>query len=247
MQPADYQAFAQALCDSALPAPSGLQLPPGIDAGGRFAIYRNNIHVSLIDALADRFPVVLALVGEEFFRAMARIYMLQHKPTSAMLAAYGDEFADFIGSHERAASLPFLSDVARLECAWSLSWAAADEPAVDRSCLAQFDATQLAAACIRPHAATQLLRSAWPVADLWQAHQQPGPDLSRISWQPQNVLITRPAAQIQLHSLDADTAAIAAALLSGQTIAAAALTGTTDIGAALGLLLDCGMIAEVLA
>jgi hypothetical protein len=246
MQPADYHAFAQALQNPAMPSPAGLQAPPDTDLAERFAVYRNNVHVSLIDALAEKFAVTRALVGEEFFRAMARSYVVEHKPASPVLACYGEDFPDFIDACDCATALPFLGDVARLEREWSNSWAAADEPALDRSGLARFSAAQLAAAYIRPHAAARLLRSAWPVADLWQAHQQPDPDLSSLQWQPQDVLITRPDAEIQLQRIDAGAAAIAQALFSGRSIAeSAAHTESIDMGAALGLFLDSGMIAEV--
>lgn len=247
MRPAEYQSFASALCDPALPTPPGLRVAPGIAIGERFAIYRNNVHVSLVDALAERFPVVLALVGEEFFRAMAREYVWARKPASAVLTYYGGDFPDYIASHDAAGTLPFLGDVARLEGAWSQAWAAADEPALNRSALAARGTAELAAARIRPHAAAHLIRSAWPVADLWQAHQQSDPDLSALQWQAQNVLITRPDAEIHLRSLDAGAATIAQALLDGRSIAeAAAQADDTDIGIVLALLLDSGMIAEVL-
>jgi len=246
MRPADYSAFAQALCDSSLPPPSMLRVPSGIDVGERFSVYRNNVHVGLIEALADRFPVVQALVGAEFFRAMARAYVQARKPQSPLLAHYGDSFPDFIDAHEPAASLPFLGDMARTERDWSRAWAAADEPAMDRSSLARFSAVELAMARIRPHAAAHLICSAWPVAQLWQAHQGDAPDLSSIQWQPQAVLITRPAAEVRLQCIDAGAARIAAALLAGQSIGAAAQAAETDIGAALALFIDSGMIAEVL-
>ncbi len=39
----------------------------------RFAVYRNNVAASLIEAMVQRFPAVCAIVGDEFFRAMARV------------------------------------------------------------------------------------------------------------------------------------------------------------------------------
>ena len=248
MRPADYHAFAHALRDPAIPSPAGLHVAPDIDVDERFAVYRNNVHVSLIDALAAKFAVTLALVGEEFFRAMARGFVLEHKPRSPVLAHYGEDFPDFIDSYQPAATLPFLGDVARLEREWSRCWAAADEPALDRSGIAAFSAAQLSVARLRPHAAACLVRSSWPVAELWQAHQQTNPDLASVQWQAQDVLITRPDAQIRLQRLDPGAATIAQALLDGQSIAeAAAQAPATDIAGALGLFIDGGMISEVLS
>ena len=81
----------------------------------RLNVYRNNIVVSLIDALADIFPVTQAAVGEEFFRAMSRVYLLAQQPTSPVISEYGIGFSDFIRTFEPADSRPFLADLAALE------------------------------------------------------------------------------------------------------------------------------------
>ena len=67
--------FAAALLDPAAPCPSGLVTWNGSDAAQRFGVYRNNVTVSLIDAVADTFPVVQQLVGADFFRAMAGAFV----------------------------------------------------------------------------------------------------------------------------------------------------------------------------
>ena len=84
------QDFYQALGSPEGPLPTGLHTWNGSDPGRRFAVYRNNVLASLIDALADSFPVVQALVGEPFFRAMAQIYVRECPPESPILAEYGD-------------------------------------------------------------------------------------------------------------------------------------------------------------
>jgi len=81
----------------------------------RLNVYRNNIVVSLIDALVDIFPVTQAAVGEEFFRAMARVYLLEQQPTSPIISEYGVSFSDFVRAFEPANSLSFLADLAALE------------------------------------------------------------------------------------------------------------------------------------
>src|SRR5690606_15015602 len=83
----------------------------------RFAVYRNNVVVGLVNALAARFPALQRIVGEEFFRAMAQLYVRAHPPRSRLLMEYGDGFADFIAAFEPAAELPYLADIARLEAA----------------------------------------------------------------------------------------------------------------------------------
>ena len=97
----NFPTFARALLDPALPCPDGLRAHNGSDPAVRFAVYRNNVVTSLVDALADGFPVVRQLVGDEFFTAMARVHVARHPPRSAVLSDWGDAFAAFIDDFER--------------------------------------------------------------------------------------------------------------------------------------------------
>ena len=90
--------FSAALRDPTQAAPRGLHTWNGSDPAARFAVYRNNVVSSLIDALAETFPVVQALVGVEFFRAMASLFVRQSPPRSRVLASYGAALPSFIAS-----------------------------------------------------------------------------------------------------------------------------------------------------
>lgn len=246
MHTADYERFAQALCDADAALPAGLRAPSGAALLDRFAVYRNNVHVSLVDAMAEGFPAVRAQVGDEFFRAMARVYVQQHKPSTPLLTGYGDHFPAFIAAFEPAATLPWLPDLARLEFAWSQCWAAADAAALPLAALRTRRADDLVKCRFTAHPATRLVRSAWPVARLWEAHQQPDPDLGDLDWQPQNVLLTRPQVEVLLHPMDDAAADFTEALLQGLTVEGAAVRAPQiDAGAMLGSLLDDGTFLEI--
>ena len=58
--------FRAALLDPASPSPEGVRNPDGMHATKRFDVYRNNVAVSLTDALETAFPVVNKLVGTDF-------------------------------------------------------------------------------------------------------------------------------------------------------------------------------------
>lgn len=246
MRTADYQSFAAALCDADAPLPDGLLCPAGTDLSDRFAVYRTNVHVSLVDSLAASFAVTRAHVGEEFFHAMARTHVQQSKPSSALLSIHGEDLPDFIATFGPAASLPWLPDLARLERAWSQCWAAADAPALPITALRECRADELLQVCVYPHPAVRLVRSAWPVATLWEAHQVAGADLSGIEWTPQNVLLCRPHADVLLRRVDDAAADFIAALIAGDTIeSAAALAPALDAGLLLQTLIEDGFILEI--
>ena len=111
-------AWCAALLDPDREVPPGLSTWNGSDPAQRFAVYRNNVTVSLMDALAETFPVCQAMVGAPHFRDLARAFVRRHPPRSPVLARYGHGFADFIAECTLAAPWPYLPDLARLELAW---------------------------------------------------------------------------------------------------------------------------------
>ncbi|MFA5826551.1 MAG: DNA-binding domain-containing protein, partial [Gallionellaceae bacterium] len=90
-------------------------------------VYRNNYRGNLHDALAGAYPVVKQLVGDDFFRFMARKFIEQYPSHSANLHHYGTELPDFLATFAPAQELVYLADVAALEWAYHLAYFVADE------------------------------------------------------------------------------------------------------------------------
>lgn len=84
--------FAAALLDPERPTPSGIIGPDGDVCPKRFAVYRNNVVVGLTEILKAAYPAARRLVGEEFFDAMAGIYVRAEPPRSPILLEYGGLF-----------------------------------------------------------------------------------------------------------------------------------------------------------
>jgi len=168
--------FARALLDPAQACPGGLHTWNGSDPARRFAVYRNNVTVSLVDALADTFPVCSALVGETFFRAMARVFVAERPPQSRVLAFYGRDLPAFVEDFPPAASVPYLADVARLEMMRQEACHAADvEPLAAEVIAGLLSApAQLPALRIHAHPSVAVLNSRYAVHSLWAAHQGEG-------------------------------------------------------------------------
>ncbi len=249
-------AFAQALLDADLPPPSGLVTCNGSDPTLRFAVYRNNVMVSLIDALADTYPVVQRLVGEDFFRAMARVFAQANPPRSAIMATYGQGFADFVATFPPAASVPYLADVAHLEMARVLAYHAADQASLEPSVLqaALTKPAQLMALQLVLHPSLHVLASRFSVFSIWAAHQRDG-DVPRIDPDvAQTGLVYRDALEVVGLEVAPATAAFVSALQAGQTLADAATMASQtqpqhlfdfDLSPALALLLRLQLITQV--
>jgi hypothetical protein len=242
--------FAAALRDPQRSAPSGLATQDGASASARFAVYRNNVIVGLVDALAARFPVTLRLVGDEFFRAMARDFARRHPPRDPVLWHYGTTLPEFIAGFGPAATLPWLADLARVEVAWSEAWAAPEAQALAPVALQGLDPQRLLASRATLHPATRLLRSAHPAGSLWSAHQTDGPPEAPDPWVPEDLLLTRPQALVELRCLPPGAHAALAALAAGEALEAAfaAALGEApdaDPGRLLALFLDAGALASL--
>ncbi len=83
-------AFRAGLSSGGLPA--GVTARRADETSRRFAVYRNNVVHSLTEALKRRFPVVERLVGPEFFRALAPLYLAADPPSSPVLIRWGAGF-----------------------------------------------------------------------------------------------------------------------------------------------------------
>ena len=229
------RAFAQALLDPVIGVPIGLVGPDGEPSPRRFAVYRNNVVVGLIDALQAAFPAVCRIVGEEFFRAMARIYAASQPPASPILIDYGVTFADFIARFEPAASLPYLPDVARIERAWSEAYHARDAEPIAPQILAAIPAERVAELRLALHPSLRVVRSSFPALTIWRMNVADGvPAPVDLQAGGEDALLVRPAADVEVRWMPPGAADFIAALAHGCTLQAAA-TAALDADAGFDL------------
>jgi hypothetical protein len=166
------QAFSNALFD-AKTEPLALPLFKG-DARlveQRMALYRGNLSGSWDKALSSAYPVLKALVGEEFFTALARAYGKAHPSGTGDLNLFGAHFADFLTDFPHVAAYPYFPDMARLEWALHRAHYAAGAQAFDAARLQQMTPEQLDETRLALHPACSLFASEWAVVEVWRAHR----------------------------------------------------------------------------
>ncbi|RST53957.1 DNA-binding domain-containing protein [Variovorax sp. DXTD-1] len=214
------QAFAKALFSSteALdPAMRELATQPA------FAVYRNTVMKACIDALEANFPAVARLVGSEWFRAAAALYVSAEAPRDGRLLHYGSGFAEFLRGFEPAAELIYLPGVARLDTLWLEAHAAQDASAADAAWVARRTPEQLAALSLRPHPAA---RWAWfddqPVFSIWERNRAQGEVTDELAWQGEGALLTRPYDTVTWQGLTQASCVFLDACAGGATLQQAA-------------------------
>jgi hypothetical protein len=220
--------FARALLDSEQPIPGGITAHNAATPTRRFAVYRNNVVAGLVGALKSRFPVIEKIVGEEFFGAMARAFVVERPPRTPLLATYGDEFAAFIAAFEPARELAYLADVARLEAARTRAYHAADVTPVDASQFAALDPDAVGRIRIDLHPSTEIVRSPHPIVTIW-AMNSGEQELAPIeNWDCEDALVVRPHLDVEVRMLPPGSAAFLLALAGGHSLGEAAEATLVD-------------------
>ncbi len=238
--------FAAALLDSEADVPPGLVGPDGVPSARRFAVYRNNVAAGLSESMTITFPAVRRIVGEEFFTAMARAYVLADPPRSPMLLDYGSGFADFIASFPPAATLPYLADVARIENAWKESFHSADAAPLPPAALAKIPPDQLAGMRLQLHPSVRIVTSRYPVLTIWRMNADGGePAPVDLNAGGEDCLVVRPAADVEVRSVPAGGAAFLRRLGEGASLGDASEAGFAaaadfDLSANLAGLISAG-------
>jgi hypothetical protein len=242
--------FATGLTDPTCPTPSGVMGPRGKGALKRYNVYRNNVTVSLIDALVAIYPAVQRITGTEFFRAMARFHVRATPPTSPLLFEYGRDFPAFIESYEYAQDMPWLADVARIERVWLDAYHAADAPALPAAALAQVSADRLGDIIFRVHPATRIVRSAYPAVAIFAMNRADGPVTSLKSSAAEDALVTRPDMEVDVRLLPPGNATFLASLIDGATLTDATSraldeTSSFDLSASIAGMIEAGVFTTL--
>ncbi len=220
--------FACALLDPDRPVPQGLRAYTSQRPTRRFAVYRNNVVAGLVNALRAKFPATMRIVGDDFFAAMARVFVMTRPPRTRILHTYGDDLGDFIEEFAPAAELPYLADVARLEAVRTRAYHAADAESLPAAAFSAVDPHTIGSLRVTLHPSLGIVRSRHPVVTIWMMNA------GEVEFGPVNeneredALVLRPGMQVAVRKLPAGGAAFLLALASGATLAEAASCAATD-------------------
>ncbi|WP_051710626.1 HvfC/BufC family peptide modification chaperone [Andreprevotia chitinilytica] len=238
--------YAETLADFTAALSDAEHVPAGLTEATRerIAVYRNNVRLNRMDALPAAFPLVAELVGEEYFRALARVYVIDTPARSANLHDDGASLADFIAGFGPAQELPYLADVARLDWARHRAYYADNVPPLDATEVAALSPEQFSAARFWFHPAVALVQSAqWPIADLLAMHE--GGPTAHIDAGGQTVLVWRGSNGVAWRQLNDDEARWLSTLLAGSSVGEALAAAQEDPNPLLTHLFAHGLVSHV--
>ena len=170
-------------------------LPPAYSPLARaLTIHRNTSAKAAQAALADNYPVVRAMVGDDAFDAVAHDFVESAPPTDPRLCFYGYGFAAFLDAYLPFADHRYLADVAKVERLVIEALFAADAEVRDPASFGNLDLD----AQLEVHPSVRVARLAAPGGSLWLAHQHDAPPdaFESIIWKAECVAVTRPGNRI---------------------------------------------------
>jgi hypothetical protein len=218
----------------------------------RLGIYRGNATASAHKALEAAYPVIAKIVGTEFFSGLAGQYRSRFPSSDGDLNEYGEYFAGFLADFAPARDLPYLPDVARLEWQVHRAHYAADVAPLDPARLACIQPENQLQLCPQLHPACAVLHSTYPLARLWQVHQDTfigefEVDFSRGSGY---VLVLRRRFKVEVALISDAEAAFLATARAGATLvtalsAAQSRDALFDLGRSLAMWVESSVIVDL--
>lgn len=144
---------------------------PRLAAADRLAIYNEGYFARLIECLADDYPALQHLVGEEAFASLARAYIDELPSRSPSLNAYGREMARICRTRLEPWSA-VAADLARLEWAIVEVIHAPSTPSLDAALLSKIPAERWQGLRLSPSPTLRLLAFDYPVNAYYQAFRE---------------------------------------------------------------------------
>jgi len=195
----------------------------GVSPEQRFAVYRNNVHHNLGEALRAVYPVVERLVGARFFDYAADRYIEIYPSECGDIHRFGNGFSAFLSDFPPAAQLPYLPDTARLEWNMHEVFHAPDHAPLALDKLGQLPQSSYAMLRFMLHPACRLLSSPFPVHRIWEWNQATAQqeEALDIGSEEASLLIRRSGFEVELVPLAPAEFAMLSALSDGRTVGAA--------------------------
>jgi hypothetical protein len=141
-------------------------LAGGSDARKRFDIHLRNYEASLTNALLEKFPATVWLIGASLVSRAAVLYVHQHPPEAQCISEYGAGFPGFLSECPGAERVPYLRPFAELE--WCLGQVAVsvEEPGILPEEISAVPAESLPDLTFSLQPGVRYVEAEWPVDEL---------------------------------------------------------------------------------
>ena len=187
----------------------------------RLSIYANAYPARLLEALADNFPMLKALLGDEQFASLGQGYLKVHPSRHFSVRWFGEALADYIRSQPIYQNFPVIAEMAAFEWAMTLAFDAEDAVSMRPCAIETIPAESWPDMVFRLHPAVQTLALCTNAPAIWRALQknEPPPEM-RVETEAIAWIVWRQDLMVYFRQLAEDEAPGFAALRAAQNFSA---------------------------
>lgn len=223
--------------------------PPAGSVEARWHIYETGLLARASEAIENDFPALAKVLGAGPLRSLTARYLARFPPRSHDIGRLAERLADFLESDGLSRELPFLPDLARLEWALAQAFVVSDDPALHWGDMASLGADGAADLRLQLRAGAALLRSRWPIHDIWSCRDRPLSEIDvPVSRRPCAVLVGRRGLDLVCRALDGAGLRVVETALRGESLAQAIDSWDGEAEALVGAfrrLVDDGVLARL--
>ena len=220
MKLADVQrAFGEAIASSEPVAEGAAHFvaPGARDPKTQLETYREQFWLRHFGCMAEDFPALQAVVGEERFAELCRGYFAAYPPSSFLLRDLGTSFARYLDETNQER---FVRDLARVEWAFVEAFDAADAPPLDPESIASIAEDEWPRAVLTLHPSLQILDLAYPAEDVRAAFRLRG-EVLRPEAKPSPMVVYRRDLLLYVEPLEPPAYELLVRLQRGESLGAA--------------------------
>ena len=168
------------------------------------------------ESLSEAFEAVQKVMGPSAFWDLACAYAVKYPSKHYNLSMAGKNLPEFLKTWPVAAQWPFLSDLAEFEWKVMAAFHAFDEKPFELSSLAGMPAEDWEKIRMVFQPSAHLIRSAWPVLDIWNARKKPVGEIKiDLAGRPQNILVFRQDTEVHTRVMEPNESAFFAEMKKG--------------------------------
>ncbi len=161
------------------------EIYPSINGGVQFSperrmdVYRTNGRSAHVSVLIDAYPVCKAILGEDYFKQVAKLYYKQTPSQNSDMNEYGASFSGFIAQlhvdRKELCDFPYLGDLARLEWNYQQVYYTEDENVFDFQLFQKKCEQYGEEVVLELQPSVFLLSSSYPIYEIWCTHRHDEP------------------------------------------------------------------------
>ncbi|MCF6288386.1 MAG: DNA-binding domain-containing protein [Proteobacteria bacterium] len=202
------------------------QLTPSLSLSPeqQVAVYQNNVRGALQSCLEQIYPVCRTILGEGYFKQLAKGYIQNHPSRHANLNNYGDAFAAFVlqqcQQRPELAEFAYLSDLVKLEWRYHQVYYAKSSPQFDFETFTNLTEQQQAHSTFKLVPSFQFVASDYPILSIFQMNQAVTQEHKTVSFKAENVGVFRRQNRIEVFELEQPVLNTLTLIRAGSTLQA---------------------------